>query len=557
MAFYRSPKNLISEGTCPDCDSIIQDTTIDFTLTNEEITDDSIGGRILINTFGNFIVKRCYLNHEYIMDIEWKNVCFSCASCHKQLINDENTIKCKSCDYETNYLSLMKVYKKVILATITHMNFQSTSQQLTKFFNWEDGLRKWTDLLNNFFESYRLENAPTPIDSDLPDLIEYYPNGRVIHPILKYRAIGLLTYGGFSKIYLAQDKKDRYVIIKVPWGYHNNQEKGIEKRINPYIIAEDKIHTESTFLQNIKGHKNFVRFIEEYNYDDTLHLVIDYLKGPTLNNYLKDISKSKGRLSEGDIKDLMEQVIKIIKVIHNKMNLVHRDITPSNFMLIDKRLVMIDFGTVASDTGIENTSRTGIQAGGYHSPQEAQGISSKINDIYSLGSLMYFILTTKEPEEPRPNMPTDRVMQYEMQKIRTPKQLQNIIMKARTFSIAERYQTINELHSDLVELWYPGKRLCLICGDITSKSIKFCEHCGSIQCSNCGTSINVKTSLVCNNCHYQVCRRCGTASSPESKFCVNCGRALISQQRCQYCSQQISFGAIFCNNCGQKTPIIA
>lgn len=124
---------------------------------------------------------------------------------------------------------------------------------------------------------------------------------------------------------------------------------------------------------------------------------MEYIKGKTL----KEIIREKGKLSVDETLDYSMQIAEALEHAH-KNHIVHRDIKPHNIMITDDgRVKVTDFGIArAATTSTVTNSTNVIGSVHYFSPEQARGgYTDEKSDIYSLGIVMYEMITGKVPYE--------------------------------------------------------------------------------------------------------------------------------------------------------------
>lgn len=151
---------------------------------------------------------------------------------------------------------------------------------------------------------------------------------------------------------------------------------------------------EPGILKNL-DHPNIVKFHETYEDDHYIHLVTEYCSGGELLERVIE----KGSLSENEAALIMKKALSAVKHLHEK-NIVHRDLKPENFLFShvgkDAELKLIDFGLARPIDDIESLK----SAAGtifYMAPEVIRGNFSEKCDEWSLGAIMYLLLSGQPP----------------------------------------------------------------------------------------------------------------------------------------------------------------
>ncbi len=202
-----------------------------------------------------------------------------------------------------------------------------------------------------------------------------------------YRILEKLGEGGMGVVYKAIDTKlDRTVALKFLPSHLSDSEEN-----------------KSRFLQEAKAaaalsDPHILNIYEIGEQDGNMFLVMEYIQGKTLRQYLKNL-KSSGGIPVPQAIDWTLQIARGLKAAH-AMNIIHRDIKPENIMVTpDNRMRIMDFG-LAKLKGSAGLTRTGQSLGtlSYMSPEQAQGIKTdQRTDIWSLGVVFYELLTGEVP----------------------------------------------------------------------------------------------------------------------------------------------------------------
>ena len=213
----------------------------------------------------------------------------------------------------------------------------------------------------------------------------------------KYELRERLGRGGAAEVWKAFDiELQRYVAIKLLHA---------DLRTDPEFIA--RFSREARFIAALH-HPNIVQI---YDFQTTqspetkapiAYMVMDYVEGETLAQYIHTTSRVGHFPAPTDIVNLFASISKAIDYAHGE-GMIHRDIKPAN-ILLDKRHaspdsigepVLTDFG-IAKIVGASSDTMTGMWLGTplYVSPEQAQGYpGTKLSDLYSLGVILYEICT--------------------------------------------------------------------------------------------------------------------------------------------------------------------
>lgn len=200
----------------------------------------------------------------------------------------------------------------------------------------------------------------------------------------KYEFLSILGTGGFGKVRLYRDKKcpDMKFAIKT-----------IKKNfINKHGIASIKREVE--ILRKL-DHPNIVNYYETYEDDQYIHIMMEYIPG---DNLLKMISnKSYTDVSERGIMEITVVLLKTVQFLHNN-NIVHRDLKPENILFSIngdyQSLKLIDFGL---SIGFREKDTYRVGSPYYMAPEMLHGEFSFASDIWSLGVILYFMITGRQP----------------------------------------------------------------------------------------------------------------------------------------------------------------
>jgi serine/threonine-protein kinase len=260
----------------------------------------------------------------------------------------------------------------------------------------------------------------------------------------RYEITQLLGEGGMSFVYKAIDKQlQRAVAIKTLKPVYVEQEKFVER-----------FKREAQTAANL-NHPNIVQ-IFDWGIGDEPFFVMEYIEGSTLTSI---ISKKK-TLSISDILFIGAQVSSGLQAAHSQ-GLVHRDIKPGNIMITPEGKVKVtDFGIVSLQNEESDITKTGSILGtaSYISPEQAQGKPvSKESDLYSLGTVLYELITGRPPFEGETPIATatkhitDKPEKLSVYRQNIPKGVENAILKLLHKYPKDRFKNAEDLRALLLQ----------------------------------------------------------------------------------------------------------
>lgn len=266
----------------------------------------------------------------------------------------------------------------------------------------------------------------------------------------RYRIIRSLGEGGMANVYLAHDMVlDRDVSVKL---------LRLDLRDDP--STKRRFHREAMAATQLND-PHIVGIYDVGEDHGLQYMVMQYVKGTDLKAYIKNHYP----IPLPQVIDIMEQVLSAVATAHAH-GIIHRDLKPQNILIDENKNVKItDFG-IAVAVSQDSLTQTNTLMGSVHylSPEQAQGsIATKQSDIYSLGIILFELLTGKVPFEGetavsialkhfREEIPSVREQNKEI-----PQALENVIIKATAKEPAERYSSVNEMAADLKTVLDPQR----------------------------------------------------------------------------------------------------
>ena len=232
--------------------------------------------------------------------------------------------------------------------------------------------------------------------------------------ILKERyLIGrVLGEGSFGITYIGRDMLlDQIVAIKEYFPINHVSRDMLEEESDTgntvYVYAGDedesykngleKFYNEAKILAKFHGIAGVVSVINFFYANGTAYLVMEYVDGITLKEYIKE----HGPIAGERVLQMIHPVIKALSAIH-KTGIIHRDISPDNILVNQKEeLVLIDFGSARAERQTMTQSMTVLFKRGYTPEEQYRGRGNwgAWSDVYSLCATMYFMLTGIVPNE--------------------------------------------------------------------------------------------------------------------------------------------------------------
>ena len=260
----------------------------------------------------------------------------------------------------------------------------------------------------------------------------------------RYKILELLGEGGMAFVYKAEDKQlKRMVAIKTLKPNYVQQETFVER-----------FKREAQTVANL-NHPNIVQ-IFDWGIEEEPFFVMEYIEGNTLTS----IIARKKTISISDILFIGAQVSDGLQAAHNR-GLVHRDIKPGNIMITPGGKVKVtDFGIVSIQNEDSDITKTGSILGtsSYISPEQAQGKPVSVeSDLYSLGTVMYELITGRPPFEGDTPIATatkhltEKPKKLSIYRKDIPKGLENAVLKLLHKYPKDRYKNAEDLRAVLLQ----------------------------------------------------------------------------------------------------------
>ncbi|MBC2191738.1 Stk1 family PASTA domain-containing Ser/Thr kinase [Listeria sp. FSL L7-0229] len=266
----------------------------------------------------------------------------------------------------------------------------------------------------------------------------------------RYKILHAIGGGGMANVYLAHDIiLDRDVAVKI---------LRIDLADESNLIRRFQREAQSA---TSLVHPNIVSVYDVGEENDLHYIVMEHVDGMDLKQYIHE----NHPISYDKAVDIMLQIVSAVAIAHQH-HIIHRDLKPQNILIDHDGVVKItDFGIAMalSETSITQTNSL-LGSVHYLSPEQARGgMATQKSDIYSLGIVLYELLTGKVPfdgesavsiaiKHLQADIPSARAQNPEI-----PQSLENIIIKATAKDPFLRYQNAEEMEKDLQTCLNPDR----------------------------------------------------------------------------------------------------
>lgn len=276
--------------------------------------------------------------------------------------------------------------------------------------------------------------------------------------------------GGFGVTYLGYDlRMDKIIAIKeyYPNGIAYRAPGGSEISINDPKSEEtfekgaEKFYAEAEMVSQFNGNPNIVSVYDYFRANNTVYLVMEFIQGVTLKNYIK----KHGRLSDGQALFVMDKIAAALSITHSA-GVLHRDISPDNIMICrDGKIKLIDFGAARQILEESSSNLTVVMKHGYTPIEQytKKGRQGAWTDIYSLGASVYYALTETVIDDPYSRMDNDDELAENRHGINND--LWNILKKCTMINSSDRYGSAIDLRKALKSVSAPMKAEPIILAD--------------------------------------------------------------------------------------------
>lgn len=269
------------------------------------------------------------------------------------------------------------------------------------------------------------------------------------------RSIG---YGGFGVTYIAWDNKlERRVAIKeyMPSDYATRIPGNLTvtiydgERHNEFMAGLQKFLEEAQRLSKFQTTPGIVKILDTFSMNLTAYIVMEYLEGETLKEYLK---KNGGKMPYDKALEVILPVLAALNAVHQE-GIIHRDISPDNiFLTKEGEVKLLDFGAARYASNGYSKSLSVILKPGY-APEEqyySHGQQGTWSDVYASAATLYRMITGVVPEEALERKEKDNLKAPSALGVKLPKNAEKAILNALNIKAENRTQTAAEFESQLL-----------------------------------------------------------------------------------------------------------
>ena len=273
----------------------------------------------------------------------------------------------------------------------------------------------------------------------------------VIQEVLGQGGFGI-TYLGIDKLYGNKVAIKEYYPQKIAMRKAQYEDvvtvTSIEEK-NNYDKGKKRFLDEAQVMARFNKNEGIVKILDFFEANNTAYIVMEYLEGITLKQYL-------GKYGVLQFRNLIEMMLPLLEALIEiqSQGLIHRDISPDNIMVQHNgKLKLMDFGAARDYTESGNKSLTVILKPGYAPPEQYQthGVQGPWTDIYALCATIYKCLTGITPPDAIARVMDDKFKEPDQLDGKLSPDIKKILWKGMNIFPEERYQDIGEFGEDVYD----------------------------------------------------------------------------------------------------------
>ncbi len=284
--------------------------------------------------------------------------------------------------------------------------------------------------------------------------------GDVLHG--HYEIIKLIGKGGYGATYKAKFRDLHQQIFAI--------------KETPRIYCDNE---EDDFLLNL-DHPGIPKLYDQFNEDELHYIVMEFIEGESLQELTQNLSAIG---LEQRVLKIAEQICDILAYIH-QAGVVHRDLKPENILIRrNGSIAIVDFGIAKRFVPGVQTRHLARAASQFFAPPEQYrtggGITDPRSDIYSLGAILYFLLTRREPIDAN-NRKAGEVISPLPRSLNAniSRQVEYVIIKAMSMNPDDRFESMDDFKQALIRSGSVTTRVCPKCGRLYRGAHNVCPQCG-------------------------------------------------------------------------------
>lgn len=268
----------------------------------------------------------------------------------------------------------------------------------------------------------------------------------------RYQVIRLVGQGGMSNLYLCYDRKynNAVVVVKeMTASYSDPKEQQ---------MAVDLFHREAKLLASL-NHRHIPKVYDYFQFAGKYYLSMEFIDGEDLAQRLE---AQKGPLPEDQVLEWGEQIATVLFYLHkHEPPIVFRDVKPSNIMLCDQGVKLIDFGIARHFDQSKKGDTMRIGSPGYAPPEQYAAQTDPRSDIYALGVTLHHALTGRDPTATQTPflVPPARDLNPALRESTAA-----MLARATQLDPADRYQSMLEMKNDIKAILSQDKHSTRVVG---------------------------------------------------------------------------------------------
>jgi len=291
--------------------------------------------------------------------------------------------------------------------------------------------------------------------SALESLLHLSPGTILDGKYLLGRALG---QGGFGITYIAWDTTlniklaiKEYLPQQLATRIHGQSTVTVYKTSlsDQFIYGLSKFLEEARALARFIEHPNVVSVRDFFEANGTAYLVMNYLEGLTLEQYL---AGRGGKITVDEALEIFVPVLDALKEVHS-IGMLHRDISPDNLLVNTRgQVVLIDFGAARQAMGEKSRSLSVIMKAGYSPVEQYQskGKQGPWTDIYALAATFYRSITAHKPPESVERITEDLLKPPSYYGIEMEAVKEEALIRALSVKAADRFKDVESFREKLI-----------------------------------------------------------------------------------------------------------